>query len=659
MPKIYALLVGINGYASKPLHGCIHDVQSVRAYLESAYPPDRLAIQELTDETVCKPTRQGLIDAFDWFADATEGDTCLFYYSGHGSYAEAPADFANTNGQVQSFVCLDSRQPGGMDLIDKELAYLIWKVNTRASGASFVVITDCCHSGTITKAGELESGATERMYPAESGHVPARASACLGYNDWVGGRRAYREEWTPDGTLRVSVEQARHIHVAACGDSQTAKELAIGGKHQGAFTHTLLHHLYAFAGQIGYGQLLEQVAASVKNLAADQRPLINFNGGLVPAAGLNQRFLSQQATSAGAQYSVYRHAQYGWCVRAGTVDQVFKGDRIVVQGDIESRVIASPAPNLSILQNRLELESIPLPAFAAVDRNPSPLALRVSFAPGLPENVRKSIRDAFAHTGIRNVQLDEEKSGTYVIHVDSRSHAYLALAGTTTPVFASSPVQDASAAQIFIEQISRLQNWQYVKTLDNPRTTLDPSSYRIELFEIDGGMPFDEQRWIAHDPAQQLIDLTYQVHAGVWTPPLVRIAVTNRTASTLWVSHAYLAFDFGISTHYFRLLEIPPGERHWLTFDYAGSVSEFIALQLEDRYVRSGHDRICEYIKLFLSTGDPISTHGLTQSGIAGAATHDATAKSRDDDFRLVSSARPSWQAATLGFRIRHGTASP
>src|SRR5690606_22031577 len=139
-----------------------------------------------------------------------------------------------------------------------------------------------------------------------------------------------------------------------------------------------------------------------------------------------------------------------------------------------------------------------------------------------------------------------------------------------------------------------VQNWHYLKTLDNPRTTLDADSYRIELFEADPDAPFDTQRWQSHDPTQQVIDLTYREHAGVWMHPLVRIAVTNGTASTLWVTHAYLAFDFGIATHYFRVMEIPPGERHWLTFDSGGHVSELVGMQLEDRYVSWGHDQACE-----------------------------------------------------------------
>jgi hypothetical protein len=125
MSNIYALLVGINHYPQKPLAGCINDVNAFKDYLTAGYGlhPSRqeqhLFIMTLTDADPGQPTRRNLIDAFCFFDDVKDGDSCLFYYSGHGSFSMAPAEFQTDNGYAQSFVCLDSRLPGGRDLMDK------------------------------------------------------------------------------------------------------------------------------------------------------------------------------------------------------------------------------------------------------------------------------------------------------------------------------------------------------------------------------------------------------------------------------------------------------------------------------------------------------------------------------------------------------------
>lgn len=657
MPRIYALLVGINGYASKPLRGCIHDVRSVRAYLESAYGPDQLLIKELTDETAEKPTRQGLIDAFAWFGEATATDTCLLYYSGHGSYGVAPADFVGTNGWMQSFVCLDSRTPGGMDLLDKEMAYLIWQATVRQPGIDFIAITDCCHSGTITKALADGTEATYRMHPAEQGHAPESPDDYLGFRDAVGGQRAYLEDWDTDGQRRIRVAQGDHIHIAACGDSQTAKELDINGQCQGVFTHALLQALYASGGKAPYGDLLEQVAVVVKNMVPDQRPFITFNGRLRADTGLKQPFLSRQGASETAKYLLYRDAAYGWCIRAGAIDQVFKGDRVIAQGGIESRVVASPEPNLSIIQNRLELESLPTPVFATVVRNPAPTALRVSFATGLPMSIRKAFREAFADFPAGKVLLGEQEAGSFLIHADAQSRAYITWPGTNQAVFEAMPVVDTPAARHFIAQIVRVQNWLYLKEMDNPRTTLTDRSYSLELYEIDASDPLAERHWKPTGHPREVVDLSYQKRGSDWLHPFVRVAITNHATGTLWVSSAYLGFDFAISSQYFRIMEIPPGQTHWLTFDCNGYVSQSIGLQLEDRFEALGYSQVTEYIKLFLSTGDPIATSGLDQSGVGLATQEHALDKSGASPSVMQPPARASWRTETLGFRIHKSLA--
>ena len=128
-------------------------------------PSDEREQKRLAEKgiTYTAPTRENIVKAFDHFKDAKAeaGDYCLFYYSGHGSFMTAPDVFADyePSGELQTLVCLDSRQEGGRDLIDKELGYLIaktldGKVPEDGPKVHFLSIMDCCHSGSNTRGDE-------------------------------------------------------------------------------------------------------------------------------------------------------------------------------------------------------------------------------------------------------------------------------------------------------------------------------------------------------------------------------------------------------------------------------------------------------------------------------------------------------------------------
>src|SRR3954454_42952 len=94
-------------------------------------------------------TRAGVIDSFRRvFADASPGDTALFFYSGHGSQEEAPPEHLafEPDGLNETLVLFDSRTENGLDLADKELAVLVAEVARR--DVHVAVVLDCCHAGS-------------------------------------------------------------------------------------------------------------------------------------------------------------------------------------------------------------------------------------------------------------------------------------------------------------------------------------------------------------------------------------------------------------------------------------------------------------------------------------------------------------------------------
>jgi hypothetical protein len=151
--SIYALLVGIDGYPEpvSSLQGCINDITAIEQYLRERVAKDeyQLRLQVLKNQ---EATRQAIVAGFrKHLCNAQAGDIAFFYYSGHGSQEQAPAEFWHLEPDRlnETLVCYDSRLEGGWDLADKELAKLIAEVSAKSPHTS--IILDCCHSGSGTR----------------------------------------------------------------------------------------------------------------------------------------------------------------------------------------------------------------------------------------------------------------------------------------------------------------------------------------------------------------------------------------------------------------------------------------------------------------------------------------------------------------------------
>src|SRR5687767_8865511 len=155
---VIALLVGINEYHPDSkvsgLHGCANDVDIMSEYIRKNFPSDpETNIIVLKNEAA---TRTKVIEAFKQHlcnnAATKNGDTVLFYYSGHGSYAPSAKEFVALNedskGQDETLVLYDSRVNGNFDLADKEIALLMSGIPKHAN---IVVVLDSCHSGSATR----------------------------------------------------------------------------------------------------------------------------------------------------------------------------------------------------------------------------------------------------------------------------------------------------------------------------------------------------------------------------------------------------------------------------------------------------------------------------------------------------------------------------
>jgi uncharacterized caspase-like protein len=285
--KLYATLIGIDEYQPPvpSLHGCVNDIEAVAALLQDFSKGGEFAL-DLNALKNSQATRSEIIRSFrEHLRRAGPDDITLFYYSGHGSQENTPPEFWHLEPDHldETLVCYDSRSEGGWDLADKELALLIAEVAAR--GSHILCVLDGCHSGSGTRAAE---GLAVRRAPTDRRRRPAES-----FLEGALTVRPGRGDGSSDSNWSV-VPEGRHLLLAACRSSETAKEVAEEGKSHGAFTVALLSALRQTRGSITYRDLLKRVEAQVRLRVAQQVPQIEASNPL----DLLQPFLGGAARKA-------------------------------------------------------------------------------------------------------------------------------------------------------------------------------------------------------------------------------------------------------------------------------------------------------------------------------------------------------------------------
>lgn len=239
----HALCIGIDEYpAPHRLAGCVADA----GQWASALRGHGVTVHEQLLNH--QATKRGIIAAWRMlYSTARPGDTVVIQFSGHGTQVRARNPREERDGMDEAWVPFDYEQ--GELLVDDEIAALI---DSAPPDVQVVLFTDCCHSGTNTRAKQLPASARSLAHDVRIRLLPlAEESAPI---------QAYRRlepHWSrelPRGT-REPESLGPEVHFAGCLDDQFSYESA----GQGDFTRIALRVLAECRGR-------QQTYASVFDL---------------------------------------------------------------------------------------------------------------------------------------------------------------------------------------------------------------------------------------------------------------------------------------------------------------------------------------------------------------------------------------------------------
>ena len=216
-----ALCIGINDYpgTANDLKGCVNDANDWTVELGRR----GFTVTKLID---AQATRAGLTTAIrDLIAAARSGDTLVITYSGHGTWVpDSSGD--EPDGRDEALCPYDIGTQG--PLLDDQIRTLF---ATAAEGVRVLLISDSCHSGSVTRGREddLDAGNTRARF--------------MPLSDWMP-----KDELPPaGGPLPRAVGGLRRVGgdllLAGCKDTEYSYDTSFQGRPNGAFTYYALKTL--------------------------------------------------------------------------------------------------------------------------------------------------------------------------------------------------------------------------------------------------------------------------------------------------------------------------------------------------------------------------------------------------------------------------------
>lgn len=250
-----ALCVGINDYpgTANDLNGCVNDAKAWSQVLTARYGFPGGDVKVLLDGQATKANIIAGLKAL--LARAQAGDILVFTNASHGTYVADDSGDEAYDEAICPYDC-DSNL-----ILDDELRELFSGVG---AGVSLAVVSDSCHSGTLTRAAVAD--AVPGMRVTDERRVRFLNPAHL--------RRAVLQDpWTaqPRGKQAYPQSGMKEILFSGCRSSEYSYDARIDGVYHGAMSAMALKAI-AENPQITWQQLQTRVQSLLDVADYPQHP---------------------------------------------------------------------------------------------------------------------------------------------------------------------------------------------------------------------------------------------------------------------------------------------------------------------------------------------------------------------------------------------------
>ena len=604
---IYALMIAVADYPDpvSKLPGCAEDLKAVSAFFTdyTRLNGTELKLKSLLDG---QATRAGVIKGFRHFDAAGPNDVCLLYYSGHGAQMPAPKEFwdQETDRKCETWVLHDSRLPGGRDLADKEISYLL-ATHTKSAG-QVLVISDSCHSGTISR--------TTKMMP----RMTPGTNAVVRFEDFLG-HESYRKE----GKYRHPPVRD-HVTLSACRPEQLAMEMPIHGTQSGLFTHHLLTTMNSVnLAEICYAELAERIRVRVKNSYQKQDPHSSATG----KADMQQLFLNGELKH-NRTLTLDYDERGGWFVPKGETSGIKTGDKgNILDGETEREITVKRVDGgRSYLQTEDWMDKTSAP-YSLTHLEGAQTPLTVYLAGKFPNQTYNALLNNAIEDTKGNLLLTEDPNAAkYHISYQKEYGTMLTLPGEERPLFAGEYTNRDGWAGRFVRKVGQVAGFEHVLQLAPATRVLNlDDAVEIKLEQIVTDLYGEE---ITADNKEQPTDGTAvfsytRDDDGDLAQPLLRLGIkVKQGKGPLYVGMLYLDEAFSVSGTAMPVKRLTEEDQSPYLTRMAGEDEDgeqyyinHIALTLPDKLQSWGLTEITNYLKVVVSQAD-FSLAEYEQSGL-------------------------------------------
>ena len=247
-----ALCIGINNYpgTANDLSGCVNDAHDWAALLTKK----GFAVTTLLDAAATKAAMVGAIDAM--IEAAAKGDSLIITYSGHGTWVpDSSGD--EPDGRDEALCPHDLSSKGA--LLDDDIHTLFAK---RAAGVRIVLISDSCHSGSVSRGSEedLDPGVPRIRFMPPEAWMPKKNQPPA----------ALRSTATRSGFSRSGGD----LLLAGCLDTEYSYDTSFNGRANGAFTYYAIKALGDIKASASYAKWFQAIRAYLPSTRLPQTPQI-------------------------------------------------------------------------------------------------------------------------------------------------------------------------------------------------------------------------------------------------------------------------------------------------------------------------------------------------------------------------------------------------